>query len=87
MATHEEAQVSGSNPDLPNSNKGGTMNKMGYTPKEIAEMAMTQGYEELSKAVKRLGVSAIEGIDAQDDVIARCINALIDRVEKLEKSR
>ena len=57
------------------------MIKMGYTPEEIVEMAKTQGYEELSKAVKRLGVSAIEGIDAQDDVIARCINALIDRIE------
>ena len=57
----------------------------GYTSEEIAKMAITQGYEELSKAVERLGVSAIEGIDAQDDVIAKCINAIIDRVEKLEK--
>ena len=61
------------------------MIKMGYTPEEIAEMVITPGYDELSKAVKRLGISAIEGIDAQDDVIARCINALIDRVEKLEE--
>ena len=55
------------------------------TPEEIVEMATTPGYDELSKAVKRLGITAIDGVDYQDDVIARCINALIDRIEKLEE--
>ena len=58
----------------------------GRSAEDIARMCMQpkDEYTEMRKAVEKLDVSAIEGIDSINVVLARCINALIERIEKLE---